>query len=175
MDAEARETAAPAPRRLPILGTLLAIAVLVADQLTKAWALYVYDLPARSHVDLSPVMDLTMVWNRGVSFGLLSADSELGRWLLTVFPILVVGFLGWWLSRVQRPLLAVAIGLVIGGAIGNVIDRIAYGAVADFLDFSDIYFPWVFNIADASISTGVGLMLLDSLLDSVQTRKADAG
>jgi signal peptidase II len=181
MPADTPETAAagtPAsaapPGRLALYGASLAAAVIMLDQLVKAWALYIYQLPARGHVDLSPVMDLTMVWNRGVSFGLLHSDSELGRWLLTIFPLVVVGFLGWWLSRVQRPLLAAAIGLVIGGAIGNAIDRVAYGAVADFLDFSDIFFPWVFNIADASISVGVGLLLLDSVLDSLQARKGGA-
>lgn len=168
----AAETAAA--RRLPLIGGAIAAVVIALDQLVKAWALYIYELPLREHVDLSPVMDLTMVWNRGVSFGLLHSESELGRWLLTIFPIVVAGLLAWWLGRTRRPLLSVAIGLVIGGAIGNVIDRIVHGAVADFLDFSDIFFPWVFNVADASICVGVGLMLLDSVLDSVQARKGPA-
>lgn len=154
-----------AGRRVPLFGAVLAAVVIAVDQLVKAWALHVYDLPYRGHVDLSPIMDLTMVWNRGVSFGLLQADGELGRWLLTLFPIAVSGALAWWLSRTRRPLLGVALGLVIGGALGNVIDRIVHGAVADFLDFSDVFFPWVFNIADAGISIGVAMMLLDSILN----------
>jgi signal peptidase II len=152
------------PRRLAMIGGLIAASVIILDQLVKAWALHVYDLPLRGHVELSPIMDLTMVWNRGVSFGLLHSDSELGRWLLSIFSLVVAGLLAWWLWRMRRPLLGIALGLVIGGAIGNVIDRVLHGAVADFLDFSDIFFPWVFNIADASICIGVGVMLLDSLI-----------
>lgn len=172
--ADAEPAAARTPvrsGRLALTGGAIAAAIIVLDQAVKAWALYVYNLPLRGHVELSPVMDLTMVWNRGVSFGLLDSDSELGRWLLTLFMVVVAGLLAWWLSRASRPLLAAALGLVIGGAIGNAIDRVVRGAVADFLDFSDIFFPWVFNIADASICIGVGLMLLDSLLTRDETAK----
>ncbi len=163
-DEAGRSAGERAGARVPLIGGLLAAGVLIADQLSKAWVLYILRLPERGHIELSPVMDLTMVWNRGVSFGLLHSDSEIGRWLLTLFPVVVAGFLGWWLGRTQRLLLGIALGLVIGGAIGNAIDRIVYGAVADFLNFSDVFFPWVFNIADAAISTGVGLLLLDALL-----------
>lgn len=170
--------AEPAAARVPLrsarpalTGGLIAAGVIAADQASKGWALYVYDLPTRQHVNLSPVMDLSMVWNRGVSFGLLHSNSDVMRWALTGFMLVVAGLLAWWLWRARRPLLGAALGLVIGGAIGNAIDRIAYGAVADFLDFSDIFFPWVFNIADASICIGVALMLLDSLLTRDETAK----
>lgn len=158
-------------RRIAAMGGAIAATVIVIDQLVKAWALHIYELPVRAHVDLSPVMDLTMVWNRGVSFGLLYSDAETGRWLLAGFSVVVAGLLAWWLSRAQRRLLGVALGLVIGGALGNAIDRVVHGAVADFLDFSDVWFPWVFNIADASISVGVGLMLLDAVLAPREPKK----
>lgn len=157
---------------IAVMGGAIAAAVIAIDQLVKAWALHIYELPVRGHVELSPVMDLTMVWNRGVSFGLLYADNDIGRWLLAGFSVVVAGLLAWWLSKAQRRLLGVALGLVIGGALGNAIDRIVHGAVADFLDFSDIWFPWVFNIADASISVGVGLMLLDAALAPREPKKS---
>ena len=162
--------------RLALLAYALAVVVVAADQALKYWVLEVYRLPARladAAVRLGvdnpsiPVLGpfhLTMVRNRGVSFGLLSIDAEWSRWGLTVFSIAVAIGLGVWVRRVERPILALAIGLVMGGAIGNVIDRMRLGSVTDFLDFSALgFFPWVFNIADSAISCGVVLLLWDSL------------
>ncbi|HVK42466.1 MAG TPA: signal peptidase II, partial [Phenylobacterium sp.] len=134
----------------------LAAFVIVADQLSKHWILFVYDLPARFSVPIAGPFSLTMVWNRGVSFGLFRADADLIRWLLAAFSIIVAIMLAVWARKAERPFMAVGLGLVIGGALGNVIDRIRFGAVADFLDFQRLgFFPWVFNVADSAITVGV--------------------
>ncbi len=142
----------------------LAAFVILADQLSKYWILYVYDLPARFSTPIAGPFSLTMVWNRGVSFGLFRADADLVRWILTLFSIGVAIALAIWVRKAHRPLLGVGLGLVIGGAIGNAIDRIRFGAVVDFLDFQRLgFFPWVFNVADSAITIGVVFLLLDSL------------
>ncbi|ALL12355.1 signal peptidase II [Caulobacter henricii] len=143
----------------------IAVATVALDQLTKLWILHGLNLEARGTVLLPGPVDLTMVWNRGMSFGLLSGHAEWGRWLLTGFSTVVVVGLTLWARKAVRPLMAVGLGLIIGGAIGNnLIDRVIYGAVADFIDVRDLYFPWIFNIADAAISVGVAFLLLDSFL-----------
>ena len=142
----------------------LAALVVVLDQLSKYWILYVYDLPSRISTPIAGPFSLTMVWNRGVSFGLFRADADLVRWILTLFSICVAVALAIWVRKAHRPLLGVGLGLVIGGAIGNAIDRIRFGAVVDFLDFQRLgFFPWVFNVADSAITIGVVFLLLDSL------------
>lgn len=102
-----------------------------------------------------------MVWNRGVSFGLLRADQDLIRWALTAFSFGVATWLVTWARTTDRPMMGYGLGLVIGGAVGNAIDRIRFGAVVDFFDVSRLYFPWVFNVADSAITLGVILLLLD--------------
>jgi signal peptidase II len=148
-----------------------ALAVIVLDQLTKAgvaaMAPYpsVTDIPVgyRFATVIPGLFDLTMVQNRGVSFGLFG-DGE-ARWFLSLFSVVVAGGLAWWATKADRRLLISAIGLVIGGAVGNVIDRIRFGYVVDFLDFSGTgVFPWVFNVADSAITVGVILLILDSFL-----------
>ncbi len=147
-----------------IVGMSLAVLVLVLDQLSKYWIMNVLKLREfpGGHLELSPIADLTFVWNRGVSFGLFQADSTMGRVALILFALAVVVFMIIWLFRVDNRLLAIALGLIIGGAFGNMIDRIQYGKVVDFINFSDIYFIWVFNVADASINIGVFLILIDA-------------
>jgi signal peptidase II len=107
-----------------------------------------------------------MVWNRGVSFGLLTAEVDLARWGLAAFSLIVAIALIVWARRIERPLPALALGFVIGGALGNMIDRVRFGAVVDFLDFSGLWFPWVFNVADSAITVGVALLLIDSFFGS---------
>lgn len=141
---------------------IAAVAVLL-DQLSKYWILYVFELPARGSVPLAGPLNLTMVWNQGVSFGLLRADQDIMRWALAAFAIGVSVVLALWVRKAGRPILAYALGLIMGGAIGNVIDRIRFGAVADFIDVSALYFPWVFNIADAAINIGIALLLIDMI------------
>ena len=150
--------------RLAVTAFVFAFIVVVLDQLTKAWVLSGLDLREIGRVEVwPPIFNLTSVENRGVSFGLFGDGSA--RWMLSLFSIIVAGVLGWWALRADRRLLITAIGLVMGGAIGNVIDRIRFGFVVDFLDFSGTrIFPWVFNVADSAITIGVILLILDSVL-----------
>lgn len=141
----------------------LALGIIALDQAVKFWILYVFNLPARLTVPVAGPFSLTMVMNRGVSFGLLRADENLARWGLVGFSLAVAAALSWWARKADRPIMSLALGLIIGGAIGNAVDRIRFGAVVDFLDFSQIMFPWVFNVADSAITIGVALLLLDSM------------
>jgi signal peptidase II len=142
-----------------------ALVAVIADQLSKAWVLGPLDLPARFTVPVLPFFSLTMVWNPGVSFGLLRASDGAGRFALSAFSAVVIVALAWWARRAARPINAVALGLIMGGALGNnLIDRMRFGRVVDFLDFSGLHFPWVFNIADSCISVGVALLLIDTLM-----------
>jgi signal peptidase II len=147
---------------------LLAALVVALDQASKFWILEVFQLPYKASVPVAGPFHLTMVWNKGVSFGLLRADVDLTRWALAAFSIIVAVFLAAWVRTASRRLAAVALGLVIGGAVGNVIDRIRFAAVADFLDFSRLWFPWIFNVADAAITCGIVLLLIDMLLQERQ-------
>ena len=146
------------------LGAIVALLVLAADQASKAWILYGLDLPHLGRVDLVPTLSLTMVWNRGVTFGMLQAGAA-GAWILAVVALCVVVALGVWLRRAEHWLTALAIGAIAGGAVGNVIDRLRFGAVVDFIHFHVGDWSWyVFNVADAAIVCGVGALVLDSLL-----------
>ena len=141
----------------------IGLAVILADQLVKQWILYGLQLPALGSLKVFGPLHLTMVWNQGVSFGLFRGEAEWVRWALAAFSLGVAAFLAVWARRVERPLLGAAIGLVMGGAIGNLIDRVRFGAVADFIDVKALNFPWVFNIADSAITIGVVLLLIDSI------------
>lgn len=157
-----------------ITGFGLAALVILMDQLSKAWVLYglKFSQPG-DHVAISKVFNLTFVWNQGVSFGLFQADSMVGRIALSLFAFAVVVLLTIWLARVQSGVLAMALGFIIGGALGNLIDRIRFGKVVDFLDFSGLHFPWVFNVADAAINVGVFLILLDAFILEPRRKKAE--
>jgi len=151
-------------------GLILSAIVVVADQISK-WIVLgpgqfsppgcLEDNVGCRYINLSPFFDLQMVWNRGVSFGLLRADEDLARWALVALSLVISGVFFWWLRTAERRLTAIALGLVIGGALGNVVDRIRFGAVADFLDFHGLMFPWVFNVADAAITVGAVLLAVD--------------
>jgi len=105
-----------------------------------------------------------MVWNRGVTFGLLSGDSPLNQALLAIAALAIAGFLVRWMARAENRAVALALGAVIGGAIGNVIDRLRFGAVVDFIDAHAWGWHWyVFNVADAAIVCGVGVLFADAL------------
>jgi len=149
-----------------LIGLIAAILALLADQGSKAWILYVLDLPDLVTMPVLPVLDLTMVWNRGVTFGLLNGMGALGPILLTLVAVVVVVALLLWLRRAENMLVAIALGAIAGGAIGNVIDRLRFGAVVDFLHVHAVglNFPYVFNIGDSAIVCGVGALLLDSLI-----------
>lgn len=154
-------------RRSPyaVMGFLVALGILAADQISKHVILRVVDLDVIGQIRvLDPWFNLTMVWNRGISFGLFQAGSWWQIGLLIAVSLGVSALLARWMMQAERPLQAISFGMIIGGAIGNVIDRIAYGAVADFFDFSGLWFPYVFNVADASISLGVAALILDLFL-----------
>jgi signal peptidase II len=152
----------------------LALTVIIVDQVAKYWILAGLNLPLRMTMKLMGPFYLTMVWNPGVSFigGFFQAHKEVVRWLLAAFSISVAIFLTVWVRKAVRPLFALSIGLVIGGAIGNVIDRIRFGAVVDFIDVSRLHFPWVFNVADSAITIGICLLLVDMLRQDSAERAA---
>ena len=153
-------------RLLP--GALTALAVLVADQASK-WAVLAALDPYQA-VAVTPFFNLVLVWNRGVSFGMLNSLGDHGPWLLTAVAAGIGAFLIVWLVREDRPVTRAALWLVLAGAVGNAIDRVRFGAVVDFLDFHAFGHHWpAFNVADSAIVVGAGLILLDSLVLS-QTR-----
>ena len=147
-------------------GAIVAVAALAADQIFKNVMLYGFNfkvLDAFARIEVTPFFDLVMVWNRGVSYGLFQAGGLTGTIVITVFSLVAVALLSWWLSTADRRLLAWGLGLVIGGALGNVIDRVIYGAVADFFRFHAFGYDWyVFNVADAAITVGVVALLVDA-------------
>ncbi|MGK2741503.1 signal peptidase II [Tepidicaulis sp. LMO-SS28] len=159
---------------LSALGFAVAVAGFLADRLSKWWLLDVYAITDRGRVEITPFFDLVMAWNKGVSYGLFSAETWVGRAILIGFAVLVTVALGLWLARVARPLMAVSLGLIIGGAVGNVYDRVKFGAVADFFSFhiDDVFYWYIFNIADVWIVLGVGLMLYDALFPQSGADKA---
>lgn len=151
------------PGRLRWLGLGLAFATMALDQLTKWWIVnFVMNPP--SVIEVTPFFNLVLGLNRGVSFGMFSSDSNLSRWLLTALALAIVCALAVWLWRAEKPWLAVALGLIIGGAIGNVIDRAMVGAVVDFLDFHAADYHWpAFNVADMGITCGAAVLIWDSV------------
>jgi signal peptidase II len=147
-------------------GLAIAAAVFAIDQACKWWMLGPFDIAARQPVRVTPFFDLVLAWNRGISYGWFAQESETGRWGLIALSILVTIGLWLWLARMSRPLAALAVGLVIGGALANTLDRMVHGAVADFFLLHGLGFSWyVFNIADMAIVAGVGLLLYESFTD----------
>jgi signal peptidase II len=153
------------PSRPAFLGLIAALVALLIDQGHKLVMLFGLGWQEGERLALMPFLDHVLVWNRGISFGLFQQDSAVGAWLLFAFKVAAVIGLGLWMLRTHDRLLAVALGLIIGGAIGNAIDRAAYGAVADFFHFHVGEFNWyIFNLADCAIVGGVALLLYDALL-----------
>jgi len=149
-------------------GLVSAVGALVLDQATKLILLYGFafkHMAPGAAVPVLPFFNLVMVWNPGVSYGLFPAHGGWGTALLALFSLGAVAGLGWWLWNTQRRALAIGLGLVIGGAIGNLIDRLIYGKVADFFHFYVHSYDWyVFNVADCAITFGVAALLYDALL-----------
>lgn len=147
------------------IGLVVALSTLILDQATKLYALFIFDLPVREPVVLGPFINLIVVWNRGISYGLFQQHTDLGRWILVVVSILASVALSVWIGRTKGRVLAASLALIVGGAIGNVIDRLAYGAVFDFIQLRLGEWSWyVFNIADAAIVAGVAGLLYDSFV-----------
>jgi signal peptidase II len=145
------------------LGLSIAALTVIADQATKWCMLAVLDIDQKQIVTVAPFLDLVMVWNKGISYGLFQ-QGDAGQYLLAAFAVAAVIGLTLWLARMTSAIAAAGAGLVMGGAIGNGIDRILHGAVADFFSFHAGGFYWyVFNIADAAIVAGVVGLMYDSL------------
>jgi signal peptidase II len=152
--------------RFSFLGLVVAMLSIAIDQAQKYYSLFVYDIANSGPVDWTPNLQFVLVWNRGVSYGLFQQETEFGRWALISFRLAAVVLLLLWLAKIHTKTGAVAIGLIIGGAIGNAIDGVLYGAVADFFLFHVGDFSWyVFNLADVAIVAGVALLLYDVVLN----------
>jgi signal peptidase II len=150
------------------LGLMAAAAVCVFDQASKLWLLFVYKLADRGMVAVAPFVELALTWNKGISYGWFQQEGPLGQWALLAFKAIAVALLWIWLARTSTRLSALALGLIVGGAVGNAIDRLIHGAVADFvllhLEIAAKRFNWyVFNLADVAIVAGVALLLYESL------------
>jgi signal peptidase II len=141
-----------------------AVLTLAIDQAHKWWMLAVYRIQDLGRVRVTPFLDLVYLNNKGISYGLLPLDSLYGQWLLAGFAVVAVLAMAVWLARwVTTKLMAASLGLIMGGAIGNAIDRLLLGGVADFIQFHAFGYYWyVFNVADAAIVAGVCGLLYDS-------------
>lgn len=175
MDKAAAWWAAARANKYFRIGLLIALGVFLLDQASKYLIVHVIELPEQlrpcakdpmrvcGQIALSPIFDLTYVENRGASFG-LGAGGVVSRIILSLISTGVATGLAIWLGRLTRPVAVAGVSLIIGGAVGNLYDRVAYGYVVDFLDFSGLWFPWVFNVADTGINVGIGLLILDAWL-----------
>src|ERR1700730_9803955 len=149
-------------------GLIAAIAVLALDQATKLWLLFVFKLGYRGAVKITPFFDLVLAWNPGISFGWFQNDSAVVQIVLTMIKAIAVIALAIWMARSTTRIATIALGMIIGGAIGNAIDRLAYGAVVDFALFhvqfgGNPYYWYVFNLADPPFVAGVIALFYDSL------------
>ncbi|HMK90287.1 MAG TPA: signal peptidase II [Methylocystis sp.] len=156
----------PAPFSPLALGAAAALGALVIDQASKYWLLRVFDIEARQPIRLTPFLDVVLSWNHGLSYSLLAAEGPLTRFGLLALQLSIIMVICLWLRRARAPLTALALGLIIGGALGNALDRLLRGAVADFF-FLHTTLPvgplanYVFNIADAAITIGVLLLVFE--------------
>ena len=155
------------PRLRP--GIIAALAVLALDQASKLWLLHVFDIAHRGAFSVTSFFDLELAWNVGISFGWFQNDSPTAQIILMLVKAVAVIVLAIWMARSRTLLATLALGLIIGGAIGNAIDRVAYGAVLDFALFhlqigGNTYNWYVFNLADVAIVAGVAALLYDSFL-----------
>ncbi len=154
---------------------LLALAIFIADQLTKWLMIGPLALRERGQIELLPIFNLTWVENRGISLGLFTADGELGRWLLVAMTGAIAIGVAWWIRREEARGDQYALALVLGGALGNIVDRVRFGYVVDFADLHfGTFRPFlVFNVADAAISIGVIILLVRAFMVS-RTAKAES-
>ncbi|WP_395666613.1 signal peptidase II [Methylocella sp.] len=158
------------------LGAGLALATLVVDQANKLWLIFGYGVEARQPVRLTPFFDVVFAKNTGISYSLFNASTATQRLLLLGFTLAATAFLVVLLFKARTRLAGAALGLIIGGALGNAVDRAAYGYVADFYHFHVGSFSWyVFNLADVAIVAGVGLLMLEALFDARGGAEARGG
>jgi signal peptidase II len=169
-------------RHAPLrLGCELALATVLLDQACNFYLLRVIGLAEGAQIRILPFLDVSFVWNHGISYGLFQQHSEIGRWLLVALALAAVVLIGIWLTRTKSWLMGAALGLIAGGALGNALDRVVYGAVIDFLHLHGGTIPWLdfpfsFNLADIAISLGVVLLLLESIIarDEKEEEKEEA-
>ncbi len=162
----ARRSTSPALRS----GIVVAVATLILDQASKLWLLYVFDIARRGAVAVTPFFDLVLAWNTGISYGWFAESGPTGQAIMLAVKAMAVVALAVWMARSQTKLATVALGLIIGGAIGNAIDRFAWGAVVDFallhVEIAGRTYNWyVFNLADVAIVAGVAALLYDSFFN----------
>ena len=153
---------------VPFSGLTLSLAALAFgfDQTHKWWMLYIYDIAQRQPVQALPFLDLVLAWNRGVSYGWFASHGALGQVVLIAVAVVVSAWLWRWGSQARRRLTAAALGLIIGGALANALDRAEHGAVADFFQLHWGGWSWyIFNIADVAVVAGVALLVYDSFQD----------
>ena len=157
------------------LGYGIALLVFILDQISKYWIVNIVRLPEVGSIDVLPFFRLTFVGNVGVSMGMFTAQSDAGRWLLVAVTATIAAVVAVWIAREKQWVDVVALGLVLGGALGNIVDRVRFGYVVDFLHFfwGDRSF-WVFNIADAAITCGVLLLLLRAFMTPEKGKTSDA-
>jgi signal peptidase II len=150
------------------LGATTAAAIFAADQITKLLVLHGLRLDLGERRAVTPFLDLVLTYNRGISYGLLPQEGELGRWGLVVLSFLAAALFAVWMVRAQSAIVALSLGLLVGGAVGNALDRMVYGAVVDFVSLHAFDWYWyVFNLADAAIVAGVVGLLYDAFTGSV--------
>jgi len=169
----------PGPPARPILlGPAFALLILFADQAHKHWMLFVYDIPNRQPVRVAPFLELVMAWNPGISYSLFETHTTTGKLILLSVTLLITAALAVWMWRVADRATSLALGLIVGGALGNAWDRYAYGAVADFFHLFVDTERWgrlswyIFNIADVAIVAGVALLLYLSIFDGSRGQPA---
>ena len=154
----------------PIVLTV-ALLVGIADQLSK-WVILLYFMQPPRQIVVTPFFNLVLVYNTGISFGMFTGDGEAKRWILIVMALVIVLALLFVYAGSRSRLVAVGVGLVVGGALSNVIDRFNHPGVVDFLDFHFATWHWpAFNVADASIVVGAALLAYDGLFGSHATAK----
>jgi len=165
---------------LSAFGLALGAVTCAIDQAVKLWLLHGFDLGSREQAAIAPFVDLVLTWNTGISYGLFPQQGPLGQWMLLAFKAAAVAFLWIWLARTHSRLTAAALGLIIGGALGNAIDRLHWPGVMDFVLFhvetTGFSFRWyVFNLADVAIVAGVIGLLYDSLRAGTPQKRPDHG
>jgi len=165
MSEQTQTTGTRSPHMVP--GLVIGALFLIFDVVSKWWIVQVYGLIERGRVKVFPHFDLVFVKNKGVSYGMFTQDSQTGQWFLIAFAMVAAIALMFWLVRAESRLVALSLGLIISGAIGNSIDRAIYGGVIDFISLYAFDFYWyVFNIADVAIVAGVAGLIYDSIWPS---------
>ena len=151
------------------LGLATVLIVFIADQLLKCWLLYSVGLAENGPYDLASFLTIVLAWNRGISYGLFQQGTDLGRWFLVVISFVAAIWLWRWMWREQRRFSVFSLALILGGALGNGLDRAVYGAVVDFVHVHWGSFSWyIFNIADVAIVVGVLVLLYESFRPSAE-------